>query len=249
MNLIDNLTCKHCDKIYTEPTFLTCCGNNICKEDILLFKSSFGIFRCPICDTSTTNPKFQINQTLQVLIDEAELHKFKLEPSFLKALNEFKEKIVDIESIHKDPFNVIHEKISELKMKVDLDREMAKVEIDRRADNMIDKLNCWEAKFKENSNSKEFLDYYDNVITNAKNNLNDYEKCLKSMSFTDEERKNKRNFTSLFIHELDLETKTYKTKLFKNRSLEYQPMKTGDIFGKLIVRVYIFYITNQIFES
>ena len=240
MNLIDNLTCKHCDKIYTEPTFLTCCGNNICKEDILLFKSSFGIFRCPICDTSTTNPKFQINKSLQVLINEAELHKFKLEPTYFQTLNEYKEKIAYIESIHKDPLNVIYEKISELKMDVDLDREKAKAEIDRLAETMMKKLNYLEDEFKAESSSKEISDYYDKVITIAKNNLNEYEKCLISMSFSEKERKKKRNDIRLSINYLNVEVNEYKTKLFNNKMFVYEPRKAGNIFGKLVVIVYIF---------
>ena len=235
MNLIDNLTCKHCNTIYKEPVFLSCCGNHICKADTLLFKSSTGSFSCPICDASTTNPKFQINQTLQVLILEAELHKFKLEPSYLNTLSEFTEKLGHIESIHKDPLNVIYEQISALKMDVDLDREKAKAEIDRLADTMMKKLNYLEDEYKVEASSKEISDYYGKLIAIAKKNLNEYEKCLVSLSFTEKERKEKRNDIRLAINFLNVEVNEYKTKLFKNKMFVYQPRKGGNIFGKLIV--------------
>ena len=242
MNLNQNLTCKYCDRIFRKPVFLACCGEHICKVDVdyLLFECNSGIFRCPICDTSTPNPKFQINQTLQVLIDEAELHKFKLEPSYLKTLNEYKEKLAYIESIHKDPLNAIYEKISELKMDVDLDREKAKAEIDRLADITMKKLNYLEDEFKAESSSKEVSDYYDKVITIAKNNLNEYEKCLVSLSFSEKERKKKRNDVILSINHLNVKANEYKTKLFNNRVFVYQPRKAGNIFGKLVVSFYIF---------
>ena len=243
MNLIDNLTCKYCNKIYTEPVFLNCCGQNICKEDILLFKSSTGIFTCPICNTAVKRGKFQINQTLQVLIDEAELHKLKLDPGYLKTLNEFKEKLANIESIHKDPLNVIYDKISELKMDVDLDREKAKAEIDTLADDMIAKLNYLEAEFKAESSSKEILSYYDNLIGFMKKELNEYEKHLKSLSYTDEERKKKRNDVTDAIAILGMETNEFKNKLFKNKSLAYEPMQPAiwSLYGTLIVSTYLLY--------
>ena len=234
MNLIDNLTCKYCNKIYTEPVFLNCCGENICKEDILLFKSPF---TCPICNTDTKKGKFQINQTLHVLIDEVELHKLKIDPSYLKKLKQFKEKIATIESIHKDPLNVIYEKISELKMDVDLDREKAKAEIDTLADEMITKLNYLEDEFKAESSSKEILSYYGNLIGFMKKELNEYEKHLKSLSYTDEDRKKKRNEVAEAIGILEKETNEFKNKLFKHKSLTYEPMQLniGSLFGTLIV--------------
>ena len=243
MNLIENLTCKHCKKIYTEPVFLSCCGKNICKADIdVISKFSTGSFSCPICNTTIQNRKFQINETLQVLIDEAELHKIKIDPEYLKTLNDFREKIATIENVHKDPFNVVYEKISELKMKVDLDREKAKAEIDKLADDMMKKLNSWETEFKAQSKSKEILSYYDNVIANMKTNLNEYEKCLKSMSFTDEERKKSKHAVSDAIKILDAETESFKNKLFKHKSLTYEPIKAevGSLFGKLIVGGHIY---------
>ena len=242
MNLIENLTCKYCNEIYTEPVFLNCCGQNICKEEILLCKaSSTGIFTCPICNTDVKKGKFQINQTLQVLIDEAELHKLKIDPGYLNTLNEFKEKLANIESIQKDPFNVIYEKISELKMDVDLDREKAKAEIDTIADDMIAKLNYLEAEFKAESSSKEILSYYDHLIGFMKKELNEYEKHLKSLSYTDEERKKKRNEVTDAIAILEMETNEFKNKLFKNKSLAYDPMQP-DIwrsYGTLIVSTWI----------
>ena len=142
MNIVEHLTCKHCNKIYKDPVFLNCCGGNICKLDIadLLSKSSTGLFSCPHCNTDLKEEKFQLNTTLKVLINQAELHKFKINPDYVKTFKNFKEKIAKLENIHNDPENLIYEKISELKNKVDLDRERAKMEIDQLADGFIEKL-------------------------------------------------------------------------------------------------------------
>ena len=239
MNLIENLTCKYCKKIYSEPVFLNCCGKHICKADMDDFLSKSLIFPCPICNTELKNETFQINQTLQVLIDEAELHKIKIDQDYLSTLDNFKEKIANLELLHKDPLNIIYEKISELKMYVDFDRENAKAEIDRLADDMMTKLNSWASELEAESKSKQFLDYYDKLVANAKNNLNEYEKCLKSMSFTDEDRKNKKNSITHAIKILEMEINDYKFKLFKHKSIMYEPMKAdvSSIFGKLIAIV------------
>ena len=34
MNIIEELTCKHCHEIYDEPVTLNCCGDNVCKKHI-----------------------------------------------------------------------------------------------------------------------------------------------------------------------------------------------------------------------
>ena len=153
MNIVENLTCKHCNKIYKDPVFLNCCGRNICKIDIadLLSKSSNRLFSCPHCNTDLKEEKFQLNTTLQVLISQAELHQFKLNPDYVKTFKDFKEKIVKLENIQNDPENLIYEKISELKNKADLDREKAKKA------GIIEKLKSYEIQFKNETKSKELF--------------------------------------------------------------------------------------------
>lgn len=239
MNIIENLTCKHCNNIYKDPAFLSCCGKHICKRDInkLLSKTSTN-FLCPLCDSEVNkNEKFQINETLKVLIEEAELHKLKINPDYINTFKSFKDKIASFENMHNDPLNLIYENIAELKREVDLDRETVKAEIDALADDMHKTLNSYAAQFKKESKSKKFILYYDKMLSDLKNDLNEYEQCLKSLSFTDEDRKNKTNHFLEAINVLDTEKIDYKTKLFNYKSIVYEPMKAkiGDIFGKLIV--------------
>ena len=70
-----------------------------------------------------------------------------------------------------------------------------------------------------------------------KKELNEYEKHLKSLSYTDEDRKKKRNEVADAIGILEMETNEFKNKLFKHKSIVYEPMQpdTGRFFGTLIV--------------
>ena len=191
MNIVEHLTCKHCNKIYKDPVFLKCCGGNICELDIadLSSKSSNGLFSCPHCNTDLKEEKFQCNTTLKALINQVELHKFKLNPDYVKTLKDFKEKIAKLENIHNDPAYLIYEKILKLKNKVDLDRERAKIEIDHLADGIIQKLKSYEIQLKKEAKSKELIFYYEELLKDMKKELNEYEKCLISLSWIKSEKR------------------------------------------------------------
>ena len=243
MNIVEHLTCKHCNKIYKDPVFLKCCGGNICELDIadLSSKSSNGLFSCPHCNTDLKEEKFQCNTTLKALINQVELHKFKLNPDYVKTLKDFKEKIAKLENIHNDTLFLIYEKISKLKNKIDLDRERAKIEIEQLADGIIKKLNSYEVQFINETKSEELILHYNKLLKGMRNDLSEYEKCLISLNYTDEDRNKIRNNAEIRIKCLDSEIESYKSKVFKHKSLVYEPMKIDfeSLFGKLIVSLFI----------
>ena len=74
-----------------------------------------------------------------------------------------------------------------------------------------------------------------------KKELNEYEKCLISLSYSDKERTKKRNDAEIRIKCLDSEIESYKSKVFKHKSLVYEPMKIEfeSSFGKLVVSLSI----------
>ena len=236
MNLNQNLTCKYCDRIFRKPVFLACCGEHICKADAdaLLSKlPTATLFRCPICKASTTNPRFQINQTLQVLIDEAEIHEFKIDPDHLQTLKKFKEKIAYLENLENDPFIIILKQIAQVKKILVTDREegIAKQTFFSH-EKKIEKLNNWEIAFKAETCSKEMLDYFANAKAELKNDLKEYEKCLKSLRFTEAERKKQKKHMTDAMRYLDLEMDIYLHELCELKLISYEKMEALRLFGK-----------------
>jgi hypothetical protein len=69
------------------------------------------------------------------------------------------------------------------------------------------------------------------------NQLQEYEKTLNSIAKTNEERENKRLDIEETLKILELKQTQFKTKLFSNKSIKYEPFSknTGDLFGKLDV--------------
>ena len=235
MNIQEDLTCKYCNCIYSDPVSLICCGENVCKEhidEIFSKPSTSDSLKCPLCDLDLPNQKFQINKSLKNLI-EREIHKLKIDPESEKFIAKLKEKIHNIESINNDPENLIHEKISELKRQVDLDREKINV----FADSLIKKLDSYEIEFKKECKSSTNLEYYGQLVEKMKIQLNEYEKYFKSLNNTPEDTKKKNKEIEDAITNLDKEIKEYENKLLKNKSITYDPMKSDhvNVFGKLIV--------------
>ena len=61
-----------------------------------------------------TNQHFHCDELVEKLIG-MELHKFKLDPKYEAAMNNFKTEIESLEAIIKDPENIIYGEIGELK--------------------------------------------------------------------------------------------------------------------------------------
>jgi len=232
MNIKEDFTCKHCNETFVDPVFLNCCGENICKKHI----DESSAFECPLCQSNIQNQKIQINKVLKNLM-EREILNLKIDPKYETIIKTLNDKIKQIEILHNDPENFIYNKFNELKRLVDLDRENAKVEIDKEADEIIQKLDSYEKEFKRECKSVVNLEYYGILIYNMRVDLNDYEKFFKSLKSTDDERENKSEEIEEMIIVLESEIKEFENKLMKNKTIEYDPMQTkiSDIFGKLTV--------------
>jgi hypothetical protein len=135
MDAKEKLTCKYCKEIYKEPISLNCCGENICKSHIeeLLSIDETNSFFCPFCDIENVNFNLCVNKLIQGLVED-QLHKFELDSDYKETLNKFKKEVEQLESILKDPDNVIYEQIYEIKRQIDLKRERSNVKIDELAD-------------------------------------------------------------------------------------------------------------------
>ena len=256
MNIEEDLTCKCCNEIFKNPITLNCCGDNICKDHIeqLITNSTSNQFACPLCNKDNVNQNLNVNKFMQKMV-ENELYKFKISSKYKKTLEQLKWEIQKIEAIVKDPKNFIYEEISELKRNVDLDREKLKCEIDDLANDLIQQLEKYEKKFKEEYKSNIDLDHYNEIIASSKKQLSEFEKCLSLFSTSKKERNEKCYQSEKTINFVQSMIKETKFKLFANTFLTYIPMQKsqGDLFGKLIVKVsfrwssYFFYSSFKFF--
>ena len=244
MNFKEDLTCKYCNEIYKDPITFAC-GDSICKhhvEELSRLNNSANKFMCPICNEESSNSNFKVNKFMQKMV-ENEFHKFQIDSKYKDTLESFKNEIQKLETVLKDPENLIYEEISELKRQVDLDREIVKSKIDDLADGMLKKLEYYEAKLKEECKSLD-LKHYNELVDLSKSKLVDYEKCLSLFSSTKEERDEKRSQSETVINMLKFKINEAKKDFFFNITLKYKATEANiqDWFGKLKIKVCVFYL-------
>ena len=236
MNIIEILTCKYCNEIFNDPVTLNCCCENICKKhiDVLLSQSS----ACPLCNSDNPNQNSKINNTLKALVVDVELHKVEISnmSDYKTVLKAFSQKITTIETMLNDPESFVFNKLSDLRRLVDLDREMAKFEIDKLAEDILKRLDSYEAEFKADYKSRSNLEYYSELVNKTKTELHGYESFYKSLKNTPQERENKCDEIKVAIIALEKEIRNYEKKLFGGKSIAYEPMgyDLSKNFGELI---------------
>jgi DNA repair exonuclease SbcCD ATPase subunit len=239
MTIKKELTCQYCNEIYKHPITLPC-GDNICKRHIkeLTSNSSSNPFTCPLCNEEHANQSFKVNKLIQKLI-ESNMHKFEVDPRFKKVYESLKTTIEQLESILKDPENIIYEEMSELKRQVDLDREKLKIQVDALANDIIQQLESYEAKFRADYKANINLKHYNDLGECSKTQLAEYEQCLNLFSTTQKEFKEKSKQSEKIVTDLQPKIDQIKQELFSNILLSYEPMqdKIESFFGKLIIKV------------
>jgi hypothetical protein len=240
MNIKEELTCSYCHEIYNQPVMLNCCGDHICKQHIeeLIANKPSSQFICPLCNRENENQILQVNKFVRKMI-ETELHKFQIDSKHRETLEKLKKEIQNLEEILKNPKNMIHDEICELKRQVDLDRDKLKSEIDKSADGIVQQLDSYEKKFKKEF--KFYIDskYYNSLLVSFRIELVEYEKCLNLFSVSKEDRDVKWIETEKVNDLLQSKIKEAKINLFSNKSFTYKPIenKIEDLFGRLIVKV------------
>jgi len=237
MNLIKELTCNYCKNIYEDPVILDCCQENICKKDFEKILANHE--NCPNINCQANPKTCVVNRILKKLIETYELNKVTINSEHENVLREFREKIDKIEKINNDPENLIYEKFSVLKSKVDLDRENAKVYIDKLADDTLNCLNKYEKQFKQKCKSK--IENCNDLIIGMRKEQHDYQNFISSLGNKNEDKDKRKEEIKAKIGKLDSEIQKYESELFENTTIEYMEMektselKFKEIFGKLNV--------------
>ena len=231
MNLREDITCKCCNDIFVDPVTLSCCGESVCKKhlDEIFSKKVTRSSKCPICkENLPSEMKISVNKALKSLIDR-ELHKINIDSNHQNVLNDFKQKIQTIQALNNNSEAKIDSKFKIIKENVYQDKSNAKKEIDKLAEEILNKIATHE------NESKSSLTSYTKLIADMSAKFSEYEKCLKSLNSTDEERKTKSGEIQDTIKFLETEIKSYKNVFSENSSIDYEPMKASisDFFGKL----------------
>ena len=151
----DTITCISCKEKLKAPVILPC-GHSICKHHVDEEEEKSNKRRkiqCKSCNKTHNIPKngFVPNKTLESLIeiniDQLDLGKEY--NSVLEKLNDFEELLEQFNKAKNDPETRIHSVLSDLRNKVDLKREELKQDIDKKALEIIEKINEYEKECKE----------------------------------------------------------------------------------------------------
>ena len=239
MNAKEKLTCKYCGNIYKNPITLAC-GDSICKHHIdeLVSNDASNKFACPLCDEENVKQNFKENKLMQDLL-ESDFHKLDVNSKFKNILDNLKTEIHNLEDVLNDPDSFIYKEISELKRKVDLDRENLKSEIDRLSNGLIQQLESFDNRFKTEYKTNVDFGHYNTLIELSRKQLEEFENCLNLFSSRYKEKMKKSKQSEKVIKILQPEIAELKKQLFSNLSLSYEPFKENmeDLYGQIIIKV------------
>ena len=174
------LKCAECREILRSPVILPC-GLSVCKHHTEA-KSSF---YCMSCADEHSSPRgFPSNKALEEMI-AAEIQELDLGKEHKLALDlcaQLDTTIEKLASAYENPELYIHEKMSSLKNKVDLKRELLKLRIDEIADKMIEKVVKYEDECVTHSKSSSFKTDFEEVDDKVKSAKDDCKKWSANLN-------------------------------------------------------------------
>jgi hypothetical protein len=235
--MIKEFTCQICHQIYSNPITLNCCGENVCKKHVEKIISS-NQFTCLLCHEENYNQNLKVNKFIEKLIAK-DLHKYEIDLKYQEKLINLENETLKIVAILNNHDKVIHEEISELKRQVDLEREILKSQIDERADDLIQQLESYEAKFKTEYKTIVDFEHYISLVESSRKKLEEYESCLNLFSAKHQEREEKYIENENMIKNLQAEIVELNNRLVSNLSITYKPFKGNmkDLYGQIITKV------------
>lgn len=151
--LLKFIKCKKCDKVLEKPVILPC-GNFICEKHQNEDREENNSIYCPICDVNHEIPPnkgfirvLPLDQLIEKNIECIDLG--NEHHSANEQIKRFSDLFEKFEKFNSNLEYAIHNKISELKAKVDLRREELKNQVDEEALALIKKLDDYEAECKK----------------------------------------------------------------------------------------------------
>jgi hypothetical protein len=204
------LQCSICLNTLENPVLIPC-GHSICNQHQVNEK----LINCRLCNQNYEVPAtgFYRNKCLERLIQryiESPL-KGKEYKSAMNAFGSFNDVYEEFKRAKSDPKLVIHDKISAIKAKVDLQREELKLKIDQEALELIRKLEEYEidclAKIEQNDQIDDKLTVWENELTRMRHQLAQFER-------DDEKFKDISKFSSECCLDVTKKYNQYIDKLF-----------------------------------
>lgn len=187
MNLINQvIICNSCKEKLKSPVFLPC-GHSICKhhvDEVEEISNKRRKIECDNCNETHEIPHngFVPNRALEHLM-KLKIDKLDLGEEYNSAFEKFSlfaDLLEYFNRVKNDPEMKIHTLLSDLRNKVDLRREVLKDEIDKKALEMIEKINEYEkdckSSIKLNSNLDKKIGEWENEIEKSRLFLNTLER-------------------------------------------------------------------------
>ena len=182
------LVCKYenCDKYFEDPVVL-CCGKTICKSHLmnLLDETNIkdGKYVCKMCNSlHEIHPEcFILRSDINDLL-ESNSHLPEKQIEVKELYLEFSKTVKDLNKIVNEPSSYLNDFISDLKRKVDLQREELKLKIDEIALDLINKIDKLDEECRRDINKYDKED-----ITLFNQNLLNYKDCHR-IAFIDEDK-------------------------------------------------------------
>ena len=150
--VLDSLRCANCRQVLSAPVALPC-GHTICKVHT---QEADEQIACLKCGASHANKGFIVNEALANMI-EAQLDSLDFGQRHKESFESFeklKNQLHDNQLIVDDPDYFIHETISEMKNRVLLKSERLKLRIDEITQELLDDLDGYEKRCKENEEKR-----------------------------------------------------------------------------------------------
>ena len=182
MNIVrDAIICISCKQTLKAPVFLPC-GHSICKNHIEdddkeeRESNKRRKIECNSCNETHEIPMkgFAPNRALESLM-EVDIDKLDLGEEYnsaFKKCTKFEDLLEQFNKAKNDPETRIHSVLSDLRNKVDLKREELKQEIDKKALEIIEKINEYEkdckATFKQDSSLDKKIGEWENELKQSR---------------------------------------------------------------------------------
>lgn len=224
MEIVKNsIRCVWCNGKLEKPVLLPC-GESICEvHSKRTSADSNRAFYCAVCDASHEIPDngFARNKAIEriILSNIDSLNFGKDYQLAVDSCKQLESHIKSLEFLTKDPVYFIKNSICELKNQVELKREQLKLEVDKKAEELLSKLNTYENECEQRLKTTNDLERMQEITRNCwaylsrrNNELNMFEIDLNKWKHISEnvkkitqhvQTKIKKLKNSLMMNELD----------------------------------------------